>query len=66
MKCKYCLEKVVPIIYGMPSSEGFELVEKGEAYLGGCVIIGDIKMPKYYCKKCKKELINDEIKTDTK
>ena len=66
MKCKYCGEKVVEILYGMPSSEAFELVEKGELYLGGCCIVGDKEMPRYYCKKCKKELLKEEVKSDTK
>ena len=39
---------------------------QGELYLGGCCIIGDKEMPRYYCKKCKKELIKDEVETDAK
>ena len=66
MKCPKCGGKLVPIIYGMPSVELMEKVEKKEVYLGGCCIIGDKEMPSYFCNKCNKEFGKSEIKTDTK
>lgn len=51
-KCPRCGGKLADIIYGLPSSEAFELEEKKEVYLGGCSIIIGIEQPKYYCYSC--------------
>ena len=51
-KCPYCSSKLIEIVYGMPSPEAFEKVEKGELYLGGCII--EDNQPKYHCNKCNK------------
>ena len=42
--------EVTPILYGLPSAEGFAMVERGEVMLGGCVI--DASSPKWACKSC--------------
>ena len=47
-KCKS--ENVVPILYGLPDSEGFEMAERGEVQLGGCIVYKG--MPEYACKEC--------------
>jgi len=30
--------RVVPIVYGLPTAEGFAAAERGEIELGGCII----------------------------
>ena len=47
-----CEHKLIKIIYGLPSKEGFKLAEEEKIILGGCIIRKD--SPKYYCLKCKK------------
>ena len=49
-KCPCCGGKVVPILYGEPSSEAFEKADRGEIVLGGCIIFAD--MPEYQCTGC--------------
>lgn len=48
--CPCCGGKVVPILYGEPSSETFEKADRGEIVLGGCIIFAD--MPEYQCTGC--------------
>lgn len=36
--CSTCGAQGVPILYGMPSGEGFEAYNRGELILGGCCI----------------------------
>jgi hypothetical protein len=43
-------ENVIPIIYGYPGPELREAAERGEVFLGGCVMTGDD--PLWYCKAC--------------
>lgn len=42
---------VVPIVYGLPTSEGFEADRAGGIRLGGCVIERD--SPRWYCRQCE-------------
>jgi len=51
--CPFCREndEVIPILYGFPSDEGFRDAERGEVYLGGC-IIGPTR---FYCKRDNRE-----------
>jgi len=58
-KCPECGEKLLPIEYGMPGPDLFEKVEKGEVYIGGC-IIEDIQ-PIYHCNKCRRNYFKDLI-----
>jgi hypothetical protein len=41
----------VPIVYGYPTSELFEVAERGEVRLGGCVIGNE--SPDYECRDCR-------------
>jgi len=45
-------ENVIPIIYGYPGPELREAADRGEVWLGGCVITGDD--PLWHCKDCGK------------
>jgi len=48
-KCPYGhLDRVIPIVYGMPSPQMMDRADKGHIASGGC-IISDCD-PKYYCK----------------
>jgi hypothetical protein len=42
-------EKWVPVVYGLPSSEGLEATRTGKIALGGCVS-GPVK---YLCPHCR-------------
>jgi len=42
--------KVVPILYGEPTSEAGDLEAKGDLVLGGCCITGDD--PRWRCLAC--------------
>ncbi len=48
--CPTCGGKLVPILYGLPSREGFEAAERGELALGGCTVTGDD--PQLRCAGC--------------
>lgn len=52
--CPICKSNkdVVPIIYGKPATALIKKAERGECWLGGCVV--DKDSPWYYCKKDKK------------
>jgi hypothetical protein len=49
--CPTCQSsEVVPIMYGLPSSEGLAAAKRGEVQLGGCVI--GPASPRWYCRAC--------------
>lgn len=55
--CPECgSDRVVPIVYGMPSSETFEKAERGEVAIGGCCLVhdpdGELAMPDRSCRAC--------------
>ncbi len=66
-KCPACkVEKLIPIVYGMPGGELVEQSDRGEVELGGCVvskvfdpergfICGD---PELSCPKCEGKFRN--------
>ena len=70
MKCPICNEKLVQIIYGMPTKETFEKAEKKEIYLGGCEVFIGLEQPIYHCYNCNnnfyKDLVNYEEINDSK
>lgn len=51
-KCPNCGNKLAKIIYGMPSSDIMNQVEKGEVFIGGCCV--DEANPKYHCNICRR------------
>lgn len=54
IKCPSCgAWDSIPIMYGMPGYEAFELSEKGKIALGGCIITEG--NPSRECTKCKKQ-----------
>ena len=55
VKCPRCgSSNVCEILYGMPTSEAFELEEQGKIILGGCdIVMDDMPMPDYGCLDCK-------------
>lgn len=57
VKCPRCgSSNVCEILYGMPTSEAFELEEQGKIILGGCdIVMDDMPMPDYGCLDCKFE-----------
>lgn len=49
--CPHCHStKVVRILYGFPSAEGFRKAKRGEVALGGCVI--GASSPTWACTAC--------------
>ncbi len=57
-QCPTCHEKnkVVPIVYGLPSEKLAKQAQKGKVFLGGCVIFDC--SPQWYCKRDKLEFTN--------
>ena len=49
--CPACGGSLIPILYGLPSPEGVEAMERGEVALGGCLVTGDD--PKFRCLSCQ-------------
>jgi hypothetical protein len=55
LECQRCHDRVVPILYGFPSGDGFDLVDRREAVLGGCVMVvvgGEFAGPRKTCRHC--------------
>jgi hypothetical protein len=52
-RCPKCAstDMVVPIAYGEPTSEAWELARAGMVFLGGCVVTGDD--PAWRCRSCR-------------
>ena len=55
--CPDCSSRnVVPIVYGLPSADAWEKMEKGEIGIGGCCIFtdedGNMLNPEWVCKDC--------------
>jgi hypothetical protein len=40
----------VPILYGLPTDESFQLASQGKLALGGCIVWDD--SPQWSCRKC--------------
>jgi len=51
-KCPNCNNKMIKIVYGMPDTDTMEKAQKGELFLGGCVI--EEFQPEYHCNKCRR------------
>jgi len=53
-KCPKCGGKVVKIVYGEPGPELFEMADRKEVVLGGCIIHmeGD---PQWACCECEQQ-----------
>lgn len=49
--CSKCKSKnIIPIVYGYPSSELFELSEQGKVKLGGCEQVFGYMQSNRFCK----------------
>ena len=59
--CPACGGKLLPILYGLPSGEGFQMAERGEVVLGGCIVGGDD--PQFACAKCRERYWPSKGKT---
>jgi len=51
LSCPTCGSRMIPILYGLPSSEMRGPVERGEIKLGGCVVSGND--PQWWCPQCE-------------
>jgi len=51
-KCK-SNKNTIPILYGLPTGEGFDKADRGELKIGGCVVRED--NPEWHCKRCKRD-----------
>ena len=60
--CPICGSELIPIVYGMPGPEMLNKAERGEIYLGGCVVTPDD--PKYYCDACDREFYEVLVERD--
>lgn len=51
-ECHVCGGRVVPVLYGEPTAESFELAGRGMMILRGCCITADEEIEDCACKKC--------------
>ncbi len=51
-RCPNCTNKMIKIVYGMPDTDTMEKAQRGELFLGGCVI--EEFQPEYHCNKCRR------------
>ena len=55
--CPQCgSSRIVPILRGYPDEAAMRAAERGEAVLGGCILMGDGTDPKWACGECGHEL----------
>ena len=59
IKCPSCSNKLVEIVYGLPSSELMEQLKQKKVCLGGCIITSKKQQAKYYCYRCGKSFYSD-------
>ncbi len=60
VKCPHCgKSNAIMYIHGMPTHEGFEMAQRGDAILCGCCIDGS--EPQYRCAVCHKDFGNTFI-----
>lgn len=59
IKCPNCSNKLVEIVYGLPSSELMEQVKQKKVCLGGCIIVTQKQQAKYHCYRCGKSFYSD-------
>ena len=45
--CASCGSRAVPVVYGFPTYEAFQADERGELFLGGCMV--DDEFPTWRC-----------------
>lgn len=63
--CPKCKSKnIIPIVYGYPSSELFELSGQGKVKLGGCERVFGYMQSNRYCKDCCYDWHVDNLKCD--
>ena len=49
--CPNCgSDNATPIMYGLPTSEGFSAAERGEVVLGGCIVFDEASA--WQCQAC--------------
>lgn len=53
--CPDCGGELIPIVWGYPNPEMFQKAERGEIFLGGCVLPPN--NPNYHCKNCDNEFL---------
>ena len=65
-KCPNCNNKLIEVVYGLPTVELMEKAEKNEVSLGWCIILGE--MPRYHCLHCDKKYYEDltEVRDENK
>ncbi len=51
-RCPNCTNKMIKIVYGMPDTDTMKKAQRGEIFLGGCVI--EEFQPEYHCNKCRR------------
>lgn len=62
INCPKCQSShVAPIMYGMPSYEGFQASEREEVILGGCIIMPG--QPDYGCLDCEHQWSKESLPT---
>jgi hypothetical protein len=58
--CPACKSaRVVPVVFGMPGPELAARAARGEVVLGGCMVWGDERDPKWACLDCRERLAKD-------
>ena len=60
VKCPNCGNNMVDIIYGLVKYDIGQKAEKGEVFLGGCVIKEE-KPPIYHCNNCERSYYENLI-----
>lgn len=53
-QCPRCGGELLPIVWGMPDQDTWEAGERGELYIGGCIVPAD-PWPRRACNACHYE-----------
>ena len=57
-QCPRCDGELLPILWGMPTLEDWEAGQRGEVYIGGC-IVPDAPWPRWTCAACGIRITDD-------
>ena len=61
--CPHCAGEMRPIAWGYPDQELFEAGDRGQVFIGGCVI-PDGPVPQWHCFSCGRDVHLPDVPED--
>lgn len=61
--CPHCAGEMRPIVYGYPDRDLFDAGDRGDVFIGGCVIPQE-PIPQWHCFSCGRDVYVPEVDTE--